>query len=51
MSLLKPHQRAVLLMICTATLWSIAGVFTRHLEAARGFEITLWRWAAFSPPP
>jgi drug/metabolite transporter (DMT)-like permease len=23
--------------------WSIAGVFTRHLEAAKGFEVTFWR--------
>lgn len=30
-------------MICAATLWSIAGVLTRHLDAARGFEVTLWR--------
>ena len=37
------HQRAILLMIVAPTLWSIAGVVTRHLEAARSFEITLWR--------
>lgn len=37
------HRHAVLLMICAAILWSIAGVFTRHLDAARGFEITFWR--------
>jgi drug/metabolite transporter (DMT)-like permease len=37
------HRRAVLLMICAAALWSIAGVFTRHLDAARGFEVTFWR--------
>jgi drug/metabolite transporter (DMT)-like permease len=43
MSFLNPHQRAVALMVCAATLWSIAGVFTRHLEAARDFEVTLWR--------
>jgi drug/metabolite transporter (DMT)-like permease len=43
MSFLNPHQRAVLLMVCAATLWSIAGVFTRHLDAARDFEVTLWR--------
>jgi drug/metabolite transporter (DMT)-like permease len=30
-------------MVCAATLWSIAGVFTRHLDAARGFEVTFWR--------
>lgn len=30
-------------MLCAATLWSIAGVFTRHLEEARSFEVTFWR--------
>lgn len=37
------HSRAILLMVCAATLWSIAGVLTRHLDAARGFEVTFWR--------
>jgi drug/metabolite transporter (DMT)-like permease len=39
------HGRAVLLMICVALMWSIAGVVTRQLEATRGFEITFWRSA------
>lgn len=40
----KPsHRNAILLMICAATLWSTAGVLTRQLDAARGFEITFWR--------
>lgn len=43
MPLLKPHSRAVLLMICAATLWSMAGVLTRRLENAQGFEVTFWR--------
>jgi drug/metabolite transporter (DMT)-like permease len=43
MPVLSTHQRAILLMIVAPTLWSIAGVVTRHLEAARGFEVTLWR--------
>lgn len=30
-------------MVCAAALWSIAGVFTRHLDEVRGFEITFWR--------
>ncbi|QDZ30427.1 DMT family transporter [Noviherbaspirillum sp. UKPF54] len=30
-------------MIIAPTLWSIAGVLTRHLEAARSFEVTFWR--------
>jgi drug/metabolite transporter (DMT)-like permease len=40
------HRQAVLVMIGVAMLWSIAGVVTRHLEAARGFEMTFWRSAA-----
>jgi drug/metabolite transporter (DMT)-like permease len=39
------HRRAVLLMIVVTLLWSTAGVVTRHLEAARSFEITFWRSA------
>jgi drug/metabolite transporter (DMT)-like permease len=42
----KPtHRRAIFLMICAAMLWSTAGVLTRQLEAARGFEVTFWRSA------
>jgi len=37
------HRRAALLLAFCALLWSIAGVITRHLEAANGFEITFWR--------
>ena len=29
------HRRAVLLMILVTLMWSIAGVVTRHLDAAR----------------
>ncbi|MDN3920510.1 DMT family transporter [Roseateles violae] len=39
------HRRAVVLMIVVTLLWSTAGVVTRHLEAARSFEITFWRSA------
>ncbi len=39
------HRRAVWLMVLAATMWSIAGVVTRHLEAARSFELTFWRSA------
>jgi drug/metabolite transporter (DMT)-like permease len=39
------HRRAFWLMVMAASLWSIAGVVTRHLEAARGFELTFWRSA------
>lgn len=37
------HRRAILLMIIAPTLWSMAGVLTRHLDSARGFEVTFWR--------
>lgn len=37
------HRRAVVLMVTVTLLWSIAGVVTRHLEAARSFEVTFWR--------
>lgn len=37
------HSRAVLAMVCVTFLWSTAGVVTRHLEAARSFEVTFWR--------
>lgn len=37
------HRRAVALMVLVTLLWSIAGVVTRHLEAARSFEVTFWR--------
>lgn len=37
------HRQALLMMVSAATLWSIAGVFTRHLDQAPGFEITFWR--------
>ena len=32
-------------MVAAALLWSTAGVVTRHLEAARSFELTFWRSA------
>jgi len=37
------HRRAVLLMVCVTLMWSIAGIVTRHLDSARGFETTFWR--------
>lgn len=39
------HRRAVALMILVTLLWSLAGVVTRHLDAARSFEVTFWRSA------
>jgi drug/metabolite transporter (DMT)-like permease len=40
------RPRAVALMLLIALLWSIAGIVTRQLESARGFEVTFWRSAA-----
>jgi drug/metabolite transporter (DMT)-like permease len=37
------HNRAVLLMVAVTFMWSTAGVVTRHLDAARSFEVTFWR--------
>jgi drug/metabolite transporter (DMT)-like permease len=37
------HRRAVALMLLVTLLWSTAGVVSRHLEAARSFEVTFWR--------
>lgn len=37
------HRRAVALMVLVTLLWSIAGVVTRQLDAARSFEVTFWR--------
>ena len=37
------HGQAVALMVLCAALWSTAGVVTRHLEAARSFEVTFRR--------
>ncbi len=39
------HGKAVCVMVAAALMWSIAGVVTRHLEAAQGFELTFWRSA------
>jgi drug/metabolite transporter (DMT)-like permease len=39
------HRQAVGVMVATTLMWSIAGVVTRHLEAARSFELTFWRSA------
>ena len=33
------------MMVVVTLMWSIAGVVTRHLDAARSFEITFWRSA------
>ena len=37
------HRRAVILMIIAPTLWSTAGVVTRHLQTAGRWEVTFWR--------
>lgn len=40
---------AIALMLLCTLLWSIAGVLTRQLDAARSFEVTFWR-SAFCVP-
>ncbi len=37
------HRRAVALMILVSLLWSLGGIITRQLDAARSFEVTFWR--------
>ena len=37
------HRKAVAVMLMATLMWSIAGVVTRHLDAARSFEVTFWR--------
>lgn len=39
------HRRALWLMVLVALLWSTAGVVSRQLDGANGFELTFWRSA------
>ena len=39
------HRKAVWVLVAATLMWSIAGVVSRHFEAARGFEVTFWRSA------
>ena len=39
------HRQAVWVMVAATLMWSIAGVVSRLLESARGFEVTFWRSA------
>jgi drug/metabolite transporter (DMT)-like permease len=39
------HRQAVAAMLAVTLMWSIAGVVTRQLDAARSFEVTFWRSA------
>ena len=39
------HARAVWTMVLVALLWSTAGVVTRQLQSAQGFEVNFWRSA------
>lgn len=41
--LARRHRLAVITMIGCALMWSTAGVVTRRLESAAGFELTFWR--------
>lgn len=37
------HTQAVWVMVACTAMWSIAGVVTRQLDSAHGFEVTFWR--------
>ena len=37
------HARAAWVMVLAALMWSTAGVVTRQLQVAQGFEVTFWR--------
>lgn len=37
------HGMAVWTMVLATALWATAGVVTRHLDHAQGFEVTFWR--------
>ena len=39
------HRKAVWMLVAATLMWSIAGVVSRQLEAARSFEVTFWRSA------
>ena len=39
------HRQAVWVIAAAALMWSIAGVVTRHVESAQGFELSFWRSA------
>lgn len=39
------HGKAVAVMIAATLMWSIAGVVSRLLQSAQGFEVTFWRSA------
>jgi drug/metabolite transporter (DMT)-like permease len=46
MKLHLTRPQAIATMVLVALMWSIAGLVTRQLEAARSFEVTFWRSAA-----
>lgn len=37
------HKQALILMMIAPAMWSSAGVLSRLLESARGFEVSFWR--------
>lgn len=39
------HTQAVFLMVAVTLMWSIAGVVSRQMQSATGFEVTFWRSA------
>ena len=43
MALKLSHRQAIAVMVLTTLLWSIAGVVSRQMTHAQGFEVTFWR--------
>lgn len=39
------HRKAVWTLVLASLMWSIAGVVSRFLQSAQGFEVTFWRSA------
>lgn len=42
----RDHRLGLAGMVLCASLWSIAGIVTRHTSVDNGFEVTFWRSAA-----
>lgn len=43
MALQLSHRQAIAVMVMTTLLWSMAGVVSRQMTHAQGFEVTFWR--------
>ena len=43
MNIRLSHAQALGLMVLATLLWSIAGIVSRQITQAQGFEVTFWR--------